>query len=44
MVKRPSAIAAGNEGLVNVYRGHGRVLLSPVASLTPNPNAGSGEV
>lgn len=36
--------AVSGEGLVNVYRGRGRVLLSPVASLTPNPNAGSGEV
>lgn len=36
--------AVSGEGLVNVYRGHGRVLLSPVASLTPNPDAGSGEV
>ena len=35
--------AVSGEGLVNVYRGRGRVLLSPVASLTPNPNAGSGE-
>lgn len=36
--------AVSGEGLVNVYRGRGRVLLSPVASLTPNPNAGAGEV
>lgn len=36
--------AVSGEGLVNVYRGHGRVLLSPVAALTPNPNAGTGEV
>lgn len=36
--------AVSGEGLVNVYRGRGRVLLSPVASLTENPNAGSGEV
>ena len=36
--------AVSGEGLVNVYRGRGRVLLSPVASLTPNPDAGSGTV
>ncbi|MBM6774528.1 AIM24 family protein [Olsenella profusa] len=36
--------AVSGEGLVNTYRGTGRVLLSPVASLTPNPNAGTGEV
>ena len=36
--------AVSGEGLVNVYRGRGRVLLSPVASLTPNPDAGAGEV
>ena len=36
--------AVSGEGLVNVYRGRGRVLLSPVASLTSNPNAGSGTV
>lgn len=36
--------AVSGEGLVNVYRGRGRVLLSPVASLMPNPDAGAGEV
>ncbi|HIY51892.1 MAG TPA: AIM24 family protein [Candidatus Olsenella avicola] len=35
--------AVSGEGLVNVYRGRGRVLLSPVASATMNPDAGSGE-
>lgn len=36
--------AVGGEGLVNVYRGHGRVLLSPVAGSTHDPNAGTGTV
>ncbi|WP_219895854.1 AIM24 family protein [Bifidobacterium callitrichos] len=36
--------AASGEGLVNVYRGTGRVLLAPVASPTFNPNAGTGTV
>lgn len=35
--------AASGEGLVNVYRGTGRVLLAPIASTTSNPNAGSGK-
>ena len=34
--------AASGEGLVNVYRGTGRVLLAPVAANLANPNAGSG--
>ena len=34
--------AASGEGLVNVYRGYGRVLLAPVAANFANPNAGSG--
>lgn len=34
--------AASGEGLVNVYRGYGRVLLAPVASNLANPNAGTG--
>lgn len=46
MVKRPSAVVAGNEGLFNLgLSGAGTVVLeSPVASLTSNPNAGSGTV
>lgn len=36
--------AAGGEGLVNVYRGSGRVMLAPVAARTEGVNAGSGEV
>lgn len=34
--------AVTGEGLVNVYRGYGRVLLAPVAANRANPNAGSG--
>lgn len=34
--------AASGEGLVNVYRGYGRVLLAPVAAPTYNINAGTG--
>lgn len=34
--------AASGEGLVNVYRGTGRVLLAPVAANLANLNAGSG--
>lgn len=34
--------AVTGEGLVNVYRGHGRVLLAPVSDNRANPNAGSG--
>ncbi|MBT1166314.1 AIM24 family protein [Bifidobacterium simiarum] len=36
--------AASGEGLVNVYRGTGRVLLAPVAAPTFNINAGTGSV
>ncbi|PJM74036.1 transcriptional regulator [Bifidobacterium primatium] len=36
--------AASGEGLVNVYRGSGRVLLAPVAAPTFGINAGSGSV
>ncbi|KFI97352.1 AIM24 family protein [Bifidobacterium stellenboschense] len=36
--------AASGEGLVNVYRGVGRVLLAPVSGPTFNINAGSGTV
>ena len=35
--------AVSGEGLVNVYRGQGRVLLSPMAADTFGINAGSGE-
>ena len=34
--------AASGEGLVNVYRGVGRVLLAPVAANAADPTAGSG--
>ena len=34
--------AASGEGLVNVYRGVGRVLLAPVAANAADPNMGSG--
>ena len=34
--------AASCEGLVNVYRGTGRVLLAPVAANLATPNAGCG--
>ncbi|MBW3080026.1 AIM24 family protein [Bifidobacterium saguinibicoloris] len=36
--------AASGEGLVNVYRGVGRVLLAPVSGPTFNINAGTGTV
>lgn len=36
--------AVSGEGLVNVYRGRGRVLLSPVASRPRGIDAGAGEV
>ncbi|RSX50216.1 AIM24 family protein [Bifidobacterium callimiconis] len=36
--------AVNGEGLVNVYRGSGRVLLAPVAAPTFNVNAGTGSV
>ncbi|PWG59978.1 AIM24 family protein [Bifidobacterium catulorum] len=47
-VERPSRTligsAASGEGLVNVYRGSGRVLLAPMARGTRGINAGSGTV
>ena len=36
--------AVNGEGLVNVYRGSGRVLLAPVAAPTFGVNAGTGAV
>lgn len=36
--------AVSGEGLVNVYRGRGRVMLSPMAASTPGIDLGSGEV